>query len=134
MLKIDEITEPSGALAAVTLSVRHRAALDGETTSSQLPIEELALSVGETTLGVPGGALEAIMHRYGAPLDETEPVIDMGSLDLGHGARLRHVRHLARFDVVARDYVVFGSDSGGSPPLCAPAKIVASALRYLAAR
>jgi hypothetical protein len=44
---------------------------------------------------------------------------------------LRHVRHLAGYDVIARDYLVH--DRGdGTEPLCAMATRVAAALAHLA--
>jgi hypothetical protein len=52
-------------------------------------------------------------------------------LDLGAGRRLEHVRHLAGYDVVERDYLVLELGDG-SEPHCAHGAIVAAALQHLA--
>ncbi|MGC4089357.1 MAG: hypothetical protein QM756_16010 [Polyangiaceae bacterium] len=90
---------------------------------------ELELLLGEQVLALPGGALEAVLTRYGAPFDETATVSVVAKLELGEGAELRHVRHLAGYDVVARDYLVIVRD--GQASSCAMAHTVAEALVHL---
>jgi hypothetical protein len=89
----------------------------------------LALVSDEGAFPLPDGALEAVMTRYGAPLETAEPLIAVDVLDLGDGRGLRHVRHLARYDVIARDYLVY--EGRGREPLCALATTVAGALAHL---
>lgn len=79
---------------------------------------------------LPPGSLKAVMQRYGAPFDEQAASQQHGVLLLGGGASLTHVRHLAGYDVVARDYLVYAEP--GQPPLCVMATNVAGALRHLA--
>lgn len=89
----------------------------------------LTLASTEGAFPLPDGALDAVMRRYGAPLEPTERLVAVASLDLGDGRALRHVRHLARYDVIARDYLVY--DPGGREALCALATTVAGALEHL---
>jgi hypothetical protein len=114
VLKLDEVTAPDGTLASVRLDAR-----DGA----------LLVTSGDETLLVPEDALAAIMRRYGAAFDPSEKVSIVATLSFESGEVLRHVRHLARFDVIARDYVVY--DAPGGEPLCALAKTVAAALQYV---
>ncbi len=113
-LKIHEITAANGALSAVNLQDRQGA---------------LALVSDEGTLPLPEGGLEAVMLRYGAPLDAASKLALVGTLALAGGRALRHVRHLATYDVVARDYLVY--EAPGEEPLCALATTVAGALDHL---
>lgn len=117
MLKIHELTTESGELAGVFL----RLAEGGE-----------GLEVVEPggALPLPEEALEKVMTRYGAPFDDQAHVAVMGELELGAGRRLRQVRHLAGYDVIARDYLVLYSGNGEA--LCALGTTVAGALQFLA--
>lgn len=114
MLKIHEFILPSGELSSVLL--RREA-------------ERLLLVSEDGELELPTGALRAVMLRYGAPFDVDAMSQSQGSLDLGAGASLRHVRHLAGYDVIARDYLVYSEP--GLEAVCAMATNVAGALRYL---
>lgn len=117
MLKFHEHTAPDGTLVPVALVID-----DGD----------VCLAQGDDVYPLPERALDVVMARYGAPFDPDEPVLDIASLDLG-GASVRHVRHLARFDVIARDYLVVQPPAGSdAPPLCALATTVAVALMALA--
>jgi len=116
MLKIREFTGAGGALSAVFLRQGEGA---------------LELVDGTDAIALPAGALAAVMARYGAPFDPDEPISVVGSLVLGPGATLRHVRHLAGYDVIARDYLVY--EAAGADPLCALSATVARALEHLAA-
>lgn len=115
MLKIHELTTPTGELTGVYLRAGD-CGLEIVDESGALPI--------------PPGALEKVLGRYGAPFDPQARIIEVAELALGDGRRLRHVQHLAGYDVVMRDYLVFDSSDGES--VCAPGATVAAALRHLA--
>jgi hypothetical protein len=70
------------------------------------------------------------MRRYGAPFDPEATIAVMATLPLADGRELRHVRHLAGYDVIARDYLVFEVAPGVS--VCALATTIAGALAHLA--
>jgi hypothetical protein len=75
-------------------------------------------------------ALASVTTRYGAPFDPEAPISVVATLDLGDGRALRHVRHLAGYDVIARDYLVY---EGAAPEAsCALATTIARALEHLA--
>ena len=114
MLKIHEFIAPSGELTGVFLLVSGTS---------------LLLSSDEGELALPDGALVAVMKRYGAPFDAEASSQRQAELLLPGDAKLVHVRHLAGYDVVARDYLVL--EQAGQEPLCAMATGVAAALRYL---
>ena len=80
-------------------------------------------------LTLPRGSLRAVMLRYGAPFDPDAVSERQGALELEGGAELRHVRHLAGYDVIARDYLVYTEP--GLEPVCAMATNIAGALRHL---
>lgn len=115
MLKIHETTKTDGSLAATHLRV-----VDGD----------LELVAEDGAFVLPEEALGRVMARYGAPLEEGTKLTDVAALDLGRGARIRHVRHLARYDVIAKDWLVYERE--GEEPLCALANTVAAALVHLA--
>jgi hypothetical protein len=114
MLKIHEFVLPSGELSSVFL---------------QRDAETLLLVGEDGELALPPGALRAVMLRYGAPFDPDAATESHGVLDLGGEASVRHVRHLAGYDVIARDYLLYVEPE--LEPLCAMATNVAGALRYL---
>jgi hypothetical protein len=115
MLKIHEATTASGALEEVFLGV-----FDGP----------LAIVNDDGTFALPEGSVGAVMTRFGAPLDPASELVEVAAMDLGQGRILRHVRHLATYDVIARDYLVY--DAPDAEPLCALATTVAGALDHLA--
>jgi hypothetical protein len=115
MLKIDEAYTAEGEIAAVCL---------------RLDAGEPSLTVGTEELALPAGAIDAVMVRYGAPIDEGERLTPVSDLDLGGGRTLRHVRHLGRYDVIARDYLVY--EAPGQEPICALAISVTGPLIHLA--
>lgn len=87
-------------------------------------------------LSYPGGATDleadvvvAVMNRYGK---ELEPSIEARgpSVALDEEHTLVRIRHLARYDVIARDYVVLVRPGGA--PLVELATAVAGALVHLA--
>jgi hypothetical protein len=117
MLKIHELTTDTGTLEGVFL----RVATEGAA---------LELVEPDGTWPLPLEALEKVMARYGAPFDPQAEIAVVGELELGGGRRLRQVRHLAGYDVIARDYLVLDPAAGESH--CALATHVAGALQFLA--
>jgi hypothetical protein len=120
MLKLREFSDATGALSALFL--RQASGVleivgDGDAEKEPTPLPE--------------GALAAVMARYGAPFDPDATISVIATLDLGDGGTLRHVRHLAGYDVIARDYLVY--DAAGREPVCALSVAVARALEHLAA-
>ena len=113
-MKIHEVTNDEGTLVPVEL----RASEGG-----------FVLATGARVEPLPDGAVPAVMNRFGKPLDADVELVEVAALDLGDG-RLRHVRHLARYDVIARDFLVLEFE--GQEPLCALATNVAGALAHLA--
>jgi hypothetical protein len=113
-LKIHEFILPSGELGSVVLR-RDEA--------------RLLLASDDGELELPPGALRAVMLRYGAPFDAQAMSHSQGTLALPEGASLQHVRHLAGYDVIARDYLVYAEP--GLEAVCAMATNVAGALRHL---
>jgi hypothetical protein len=78
---------------------------------------------------LPEGALDAVFARFGGELADDVKVADDG-LDVGNGARLTSLRHLARYDVIARDYLVHANRD--AIPRVALGVTIAGALRHLA--
>lgn len=113
-LKVHETTQADGSLAPVFLCVD-----DGV----------VAIASEEGTFPLPDGAVEAVIARFGKPLETSERLVHVGALDLGDGAVLKHVRHLALYDVIARDYLVY--EARGEEPMCVLATTVAGALAHL---
>jgi hypothetical protein len=93
----------------------------------------LALTVGGEVLSLPDGALDAVMRRYGKPLDApaNEMMIDE-RLELADGAALVRFRFMRRYDVIARDYLVL--HRAGEESLCEMATSITAALDHLARR
>jgi hypothetical protein len=117
-MKIHETTNADGSLAAIHLRI-----VDGD----------LVVEAAGGTFVLPEGALERVMARYGAPIEEGTKLTEVDALALADGTRLRHVRHLARFDVIAKDWLVYEGPPGErAEPLCALAHTVAAALGHLA--
>jgi hypothetical protein len=118
VLKIHELTDAEGRLSGVYLRVP-----DGAPEALEIVEESGALAL-------PPHALEKVLERYGAPFDSQAEIVNVAELSLAGGRKLRHVRHLAGYDVVPRDYLVL---EGASPePLCAMGATVAAALQHLA--
>jgi len=115
MLKIREFTDTGGGLSAVYLLSAGGVLKIGNETSS---------------VALPDNALAVVMARYGAPFDSDAPIADVATLTLRDGRTLRHVRHLAGYDVIARDYLVY--EGAGLTPTCALSTTVARALEHLA--
>src|SRR6478736_724469 len=114
MFRIHEFSSPSGELSSVFLRLA-----DGELMISS--------EAGEWPL--PSGALRAVLTRYGAPFDADVRSTEIASLRLNEGECLRHVRHLAGYDVIARDYLMY--EHANSEALCALAATVTATLLHL---
>ena len=114
LFRIHEFSSAIGLLSSVYLRVA----------DDQL---EIVSDDGAWTL--PQGALYAVMARFGAPFDEEAQSSLVASLHLAEAESLRHVRHLAGYDVIARDYLVYDHPNGEA--LCALAATVAAALLHL---
>lgn len=94
---------------------------------------QLAIAVGADLLPLPDGALETVMKRYGKPLDvETDATNVIERLHLGAGRSLVRFRFLARYDVIAKDYLVLYEPD--AEPLCELATAIAAVLDHLARR
>jgi len=114
VLRIHEVSLPTGQLASVYLR--------GGTGMFEI-------LAGERVLSLPTRALRAVMAKYGAPFDPDARITAIAELECD-SARVRHVRHLAGYDVIARDYLVF--EEPGEPVWCALAATVVPALLHLA--
>jgi hypothetical protein len=115
MLKIHEVSSPSGELQCVHLK------LDGG---------ELVLIDGirDVEIELPLSLLFSVFERYGKPLaDNVEP--EGAHLKLSEHASLTHFRHLARFDVIARDFLVLTRE--GHEALAELSVSIAGALLHL---
>jgi hypothetical protein len=114
MFRIHEFSSASGVLSSVYLR-----SVDGQ----------LEIVSDDGAWALPQGALYAVLARFGAPFDEDARSSLIATLQLADGESLRHVRHLAGYDVIARDYLVYQHPNGEA--LCALAATVAAALLHL---
>jgi hypothetical protein len=117
------------------ITIHETAGEAGSLVRTGLALEEdgLALRIGDELLPLPDGALDAVMRRYGKPLDarEEDMMVDE-RLDLGDGRSLVRFRFMRRYDVIARDYLVLYEPD--AEPLCEMATSIAAALDHLARR
>jgi hypothetical protein len=114
VLTIDERIQEDGTRETVTLDVE---------------AEELVITVGAEHIRLPVEALDRVMARYGKPL-APEILLDGPFLDAGGGRVLHRLRHLARYDVIARDFLVWSTP--GHEPVAELAVSVTAALLHLA--
>ncbi|HEY0467760.1 MAG TPA: hypothetical protein VGC79_26345 [Polyangiaceae bacterium] len=114
MFRIHEFSSDKGELSSVYLRT-----ID----------EQLEIVSDDGAWVLPHGALHAVLARFGAPFDEDARSSLIATLHLGEGESLRHLRHLAGYDVIARDYLVYEHPNGEA--LCALAATVAAALLHL---
>lgn len=109
-MKIHETTEADGSLSPIELV--------------QTDDDGLCLEKRGERYPLPPGALGAVMRRMGLELDPTAELVEVARMETDEGV-LRHVRHLAMYDVIARDFLVLGER-------CALATTAAGALEHLA--
>jgi hypothetical protein len=114
MFKLNESSSATGELSAVYL---------------QVSAEQLEIVSDEGTWALPHGALRAVLARFGAPFDPEARAWTIATLNLPNSEVLRHVRHLAGYDVIARDYIVY--EAPAEQALCALSATVAAALLHL---
>jgi len=114
MFKIHEFSSASGELSAIYLRREHG---------------QLEIVSDDGTWALPQGALYAVLARFGAPFDEDARCSRLATLPLAEGESLQHVRHLAGYDVIGRDYLVYQHENGEA--LCALSATVAAALLHL---
>lgn len=125
MFRIHEFSSAAGELSSVYLRVDRIADAEG----AQEEGERLAIVSDDGAWSLPHGALRAVLAKFGAPFDGDARISTIASLDLPGGGVLRHVRHLAGYDVIGRDYMVY--EEPQSEALCALAATVAAALLHL---
>jgi hypothetical protein len=114
MFEIHHFFSAAGELSSVCLRVRSG-------------VLEIVAEDGARAL--PPGALHAVLARFGAPFDAAARITEVAILELGAGEVLRHVRHLAGYDVIARDYIVY--ERPELDALCALATTVSAVLLHL---
>jgi hypothetical protein len=120
------------SLATSRLLVDERASDDGgfERTWLECIDGRLHLRFDDTTSAILDiGVLEAVMSRYGKPLAD-DVILDGPKLELAGGGTLAILRHRARYDVVAKDYLVYGAP--GREPLAELCTSVTAALTFIA--
>jgi len=84
---------------------------------------------GELDAELPMAVLDQVMVRYGKPLAE-DVALDGARLLLQDGSALCMLRHRARYDVIARDFLVYVRLH--EAPLVELSTSVAAALSHLA--
>jgi hypothetical protein len=116
-----------------TITLHEHTGEAGELVRTELRSEggELTLVVDGEAMPLPDGAIAAVMRRFGKPLEVGAPPAEE-TLELGEGHTLVRFRFLRRYDVIARDYLVYAAP--GAEPLCEMATAVTAALDHLARR
>jgi hypothetical protein len=112
-LLLHERTLPDGALEKTWLEVEHG--------SLFLRVE------GAAKTEVPPAILDGVMQRYGRPLADDVPV-DGPRLEVA-GRSLSVLRYRPRYDVIARDYLVYAR--GDETPIAELATAIMAPLAYL---
>lgn len=118
-LRIWEKTGASGEAAAVWLEAREG---------------HVVIGVGDAEIGpLPREAIDAVLDRFGKPLEDGvwESIAPASPWLLGGGAALVTFRYLARYDVIARDWIAL--ERPGKARVAALAVTIAGALEHLAA-
>ena len=127
--------------ASTRLIIHERVLTDGKSERTWLEVEGGRLSLGsDGTINADAGhtganqaivelgVLDAVMKRYGRPL--AEHIIASGPmLELEGGRTLSLLRHRARYDVIAKDFLVY--QVPGHEPVVELAASVTAALTYL---
>jgi hypothetical protein len=114
------------------LLIDERARGDGATERTWLELADgkLALRFDETLVAiVEQGAFEAVMKRYGKELAD-DIALGGPTLELEGGRRISLLRHRARYDVIAKDFVVYQAPN--RPAVAELATSVSAALAHLA--
>jgi hypothetical protein len=115
MLTLDERINDDGAGQKVTLDVDEG---------------RLAIRVGDGAPAyLPVEALDRVMARYGKPLADGI-MLEGPSLEIACAGTLHRIRHRARYDVIARDFLVWTRP--GEDPLVELATSISAALLHLA--
>jgi hypothetical protein len=105
----------------------------GRSITTALSVEDegcVSLHVGgERVADLTPEVVVRVMARYARELEC--PLADAGAprLDLGDGRALRMLRHRARYDVIARDFLVL--ERAGAPAIAELSTAIAAALRHL---
>jgi len=106
---------------------------NGAREATELELEEeggaLRLKAGELDVELPLEILEQVMIRYGKPLAD-DVSLEGPQLELAGGRVLHRIRHRARYDVIARDFLVYVRT--GEAPLVELSTSIAAALVHLA--
>jgi hypothetical protein len=114
------------------LLIDERTRSDGEATRTWLELVDgkLALRFDDAVVAiVEDGVFETVMHRYGKELAD-DIVVSGPTLELEGGRRVCLFRHRARYDVIAKDFIVF--EAPNRAPVAELATSVAAALAHLA--
>jgi hypothetical protein len=98
---------------------------DGHTT--RIESDPLRLVVGKGSFELPREVLEKVMERYAKPL--ADGIELPPGLPLGDGCTLHLLRHRARYDVIARDFLVLSRPN--REPIAELATTIAAALAFL---
>jgi hypothetical protein len=113
------------------LVIHERILADGGSERTWLDLEggQLVLGVDDATAAcVDLSVLEAVMKRYGKPI-AGDVELSGPALELGGGRTLSMLRHRARYDVIAKDFLVYRVP--GDEPLAELSASVSAALTYL---
>jgi hypothetical protein len=102
-----------------------------ERSGAHLSLLEESADGAIDAMALPPGSVAAVVGRYARPLDQSWIEIpDAGGLPLPQGGRLVRVRFRPRYDVIAKDYLVFVSE--GCEPVAELATTLSAAFLHLA--
>ena len=125
-MRLPPLTDGAGRLL-----IHEQAKPDGDVERTWLEAVDgkLVLRFDEaTTAVVEIHVLEAVMRRYGKPLAD-DIVVSGPKLELEGGRTLGLVRHRGRYDVIAKDFLVYCAP--GREPVAELATSVTAALTFL---
>jgi hypothetical protein len=91
----------------------------------------ISLEEPEQITELPLSLVLSVFARYGKPL-AAEILLTGPTLALSDSIKVLHLRHLARFDVIAKDYMVLLAE--GSEPCAELATGITAALSFLASK